>query len=555
MFSAVLQFIAGVGLLIYGVFEMSAGLEKITGSAVRKNINKFAKNRFANFLFGFTTTVSLQSSTAATIMIVGFSSAGIITLFQALGMVIGSNVGTSLTPFLLYLKTIKAVNLLACVTLIGAILLVFRRNPKLKQIGITLLGFGILFCGLMLIDEATTMFKTVAGFDSFLLSFNNPFLLLLIGILLTVILQSSFGTIAILISLAGSVAGASLLPLTNSAFIVYGANIGTCLTAIIAAIPGSKDSKRVALFHLLFNCVGVIVFSLLSLTGWINWLEAGVSNPTLQIILIDIIFNSVVAILFLPFMKIISKWFAKLFTNAKENNEIFNLDSDIVQIPTIAIKQINFAVLKSFKEFKDYLYLLNNFINNPNQNLYENLSKRRDYLKRWNNSVSSQAIRMSGNLNITDTENITLAINVLSNYNRAIEYAVEIIGNINFKNSNVALTVKQKDVTTNLGQEVINILNANIEMFKHIYDEDKNLDYSKISLSVLDCSEYITKLKNEQKKSIVAENYSKEEKLNRNSQYLSIVNLFDSIGAELADATVNITNFEKMGAKTLWKKQ
>jgi phosphate:Na+ symporter len=359
-------------------------------------------------------------------------------------------------------------------------------------------------------------------------------------------LQSSFGTIAILITLAGSVAGASLIPLSHSAYIIYGANIGTCLTALIAAIPGSNDSKRVALFHLMFNVVGVVVFSLLMLTPWLSWLEAGVTDPTMQIILVNIIFKTVIAIMFMPFLASIAKLFNKFYSKSKNKKpEVFSLDSDIVQIPTIAIKQINYAVLKSFTNFKDYLYSLDIFLKTPARNILDTMLKKRDELTRWNNSISSQAIRLSGNLSELDTQNITLAINVMSNYNRAIDYVFEILIGIDIKNANMALTAKQREVVADLCREVINILNANIEMFDHIYKEDKHFDYSVITLSVLDCSEYISKMKNDQKKEIVAENYSKEDKLVRNSSYLNIVNLFDSIGVELADATVNITNFKK----------
>lgn len=545
IFNGILQFIAGIGLLIYGVFTMSTGLEKIAGSTVRKYINKFARNRFENFGFGFLTTILLQSSTAATIMIIGFNGAGIISLFQALGMVIGSNVGTSLTPFLLFFKSINAVELLACVTLIGALLLVFRRNQKVHNWGTALLGFGILFCGLLLIDSSTEIFKSTLGFVSFLTDFNNPLLLLLIGLVLTVILQSSFGTIAILVSLAGTIAGASLIPLTNSAFIIYGANIGTCFTAIIASIPNSYDSKRVAIFHLIFNVAGAIVFSLLSFTPWLTWLESSVSNPTLQIILVNIIFKTVIAVFFMIFIGTLTKLMSKFFSKKKFKIDVFSLDAESVEVPTLALKKINYAVLKSLTDFKEMLFGLNNLISMPNNKNKDIIEVARLNLNKWNTSINNEALKISGIVNKKDTENISLVLNILYKYNRSADNTIEIIKNLKIKNSSSGLTNVQKEISLNLCQETINIANANIEFFESVYKEEKLSDFSKYAIVVLECSEYITQLKNEQKKLIVKETYAKETKVIRNTSYLSVINLFDSIGSELADATINISHFIK----------
>ena len=348
----IFYFLAGLGILLFGVSVMSSGLEKVIGGKLRKIINKFSQNRFQSFGLGLVTTFLLQSSTASSIMFVGFASSGIITLFQALSMIVGSNVGTTLTAVLLSFKSINAIEILSVFVLIGVIVKILAKNQKTKDFASVLIGLGLLFAGMLLIDGATAVFQQIEGFTTFVQTVTNPALLVLIGIVITILTQSSLGTIAILIALASMGGAYSVMSLQSIAFVVYGSNIGTCVTALLVSINSNADGKRVAMFHLLFNVFGTILFSLLQFTGWTDLLLS--LEPSLAIILVNIIFNTVTAIAVLPFMKLATKLMNKMFVKQKNNKKVFSFSPNEIEVSTLAIKSINQAMIKSFDKLKDY---------------------------------------------------------------------------------------------------------------------------------------------------------------------------------------------------------
>lgn len=317
--SAIFNFLTGIGILLFGVHYLGGSKEKLFGANFRKKMNKFASNRFSSFGFGALITFALQSSTASTAIFVSFASAGIITLFQAIGLIIGCNVGTALSSFLLAFQSINLVQIIASFVLIGVLIKTFsKKNVLASNIGNAFIGFGILFVGLVLIDFATAVFKSLEGFSSFLLNFTNPFLLILIGTALTIILQSSLGTFAVIISLMAS-AGTSGISIISACYLVYGVNIGTCLTSILAGLSSGTDGKRVAFFHLLFNLIGTLIFTLITLfTPFASWMQMVTSNQALQLLIVNFIFNIVTAIITLPFVKTLKNFMRLIIRRSKK---------------------------------------------------------------------------------------------------------------------------------------------------------------------------------------------------------------------------------------------
>lgn len=548
MLKAILYFLAGLGILLFGVSVMSGGLEKVTGSKVRKYINRFAKNRFQGFGLGFLTTILLQSSTAASIMFVGFTASGIITLFQGICMIIGSNVGTTITTIILSFKTINAIEILSVLVLVGVIINIISKNQKTKQIGNIIIGLGLLFAGMVLIDEATVIFKTFEGFNSFISSITNPIVLVLLGIILTMLTQSSLGTIAILISLAGAGAGAySIISLQSASFIVYGANIGTCLTALLVGFTNNAQGKRVALFHVLFNVFGTIVFALIGLTPWLDLL-AGI-EPSLAIILINIIFNTVTAIITLPFAKLITKWMEKIFVKNKTQSQLFVLDKSSYELPTIAIKNINQGMLTAFDLMRQYVYDFKEYIKKINMLDYNKLNKSLTSLNVFVDSVKESALQISGKLSETDEKNLSTMFEVAQNYKRVVHNLDEILQSTVNNQKPIKFTQSQIDIMYDLGSEVINIINADKNIYYHIFNENYNIDFEVIVDGIMVCTNYISDVKNKQKKLLIDK--KKTEKIEKYANFLNITNQFDEIGNDFNDISVNLAEiFVKLEEET-----
>lgn len=541
----IFYFLAGLGILLYGVSVMSSSLEKVAGGKVRKFINRFSRNRFQSFGLGLVTTFLLQSSSASSIMFVGFASSGIITLFQAIAMIIGSNVGTTLTAVLLSFKSINAIEILSVLVLIGVIVKIIAKKQTIKELGSVLIGLGLLFAGMLLIDGATAVFAQIEGFTTFVQAVTNPVLLILIGVAITFLTQSSFGTMAILIALASMGQAYSVMSLTSIAFVLYGANIGTCATALLVSLNSNADGKRVALFHILFNTFGAVLFSLLQLTGWTNLL-AGL-EPEIAIILINIIFNVVTAIVVLPFNGLCTKLMNKIFAKQKTDNKKFLLTSDEIQLPTLAIKSVNQAMTKCFDSLKDYTIDFKNYLENITTQDYNLFKKRLTELSDYCQSVKDNSVKIStGGLSEQDAKSLSVLLEVCQNYERVVHNLTEIIDSTVLDGKPVSFTKVQTEVMHNLCDEVVNITNAFKQTYINIFNENYQFNFDDIVDGVMQCTGYITEIKNNQKRIIVSQ-FKRSSSREKYSSFLNITNQFDEIGNDFNDMNVNLAELFNKG--------
>ncbi len=250
----VIEIMGGLGLFLFGMNLMGEALEKAAGSKLKKIIELLTSNIFMGVIVGTIVTAIIQSSSATTVMVVGFVNAGIMTLPQAVGVIMGANIGTTVTAQLVSID----INGLAPIALgIGIILYLFTNKPKTKHIAEVLIGFGILFTGMDFMKEAVKPLAEYSGFTNALLTFGKyPILGLLLGFGITAIIQSSSASMGMLVVLASQ----GLIPLNSALPILYGQNIGTCVTSLLSSIGASISAKRAALIHLIFNVLGTILF-------------------------------------------------------------------------------------------------------------------------------------------------------------------------------------------------------------------------------------------------------------------------------------------------------
>lgn len=262
----VLGLIGGLGLFLYGMTLMSDSLEKAAGAKLRGILELFTKNRYVGIIVGVVFTAIIQSSSAATVMIVSFVNAGLMTLYQAIGVIYGANIGTTVTSQLVSfnLSQYAPVFIMA-----GVLMLMIFKNPTVKKAGEVVIGFGILFLGISTMSSSMGALKELPAIQNLFMSLDNRFFALLLGLVITAIVQSSSVTVSIVLLLAQQ----GLLPLKICFFIILGCNIGACMSAMLASLSGKKNAKRAALIHLLFNIIGSIIMAVILLIGS-NWIEA-----------------------------------------------------------------------------------------------------------------------------------------------------------------------------------------------------------------------------------------------------------------------------------------
>ena len=279
------QLIGGLGLFLYGMKLMSESLERTAGGKMRRGLEVLTTNRFAGAGVGFGVTALIQSSSATTVMVVGFVNAGLMTLMQASGVIMGANIGTTVTAWIISIdiKDIAPIFVFA-----GVLMMFFSKRRTIKRVGGIVLGFGILFVGMSLMSEAMKPLRELEAFSKLVATFENPIIGILIGLVITVAIQSSSATTAILVSMA--IAGAISLP--QAVYVIFGSNIGTCVTAILASIGASKTAKRASMIHLLFNVFGVILFAVvIQFVPIVDWLVGTGLHVQTQIALFHTIFN------------------------------------------------------------------------------------------------------------------------------------------------------------------------------------------------------------------------------------------------------------------------
>lgn len=304
-FSYVMGLLGGLALFLYGMQMMSTGLEAAAGNKMKVILEKLTSNRFVGVLVGALTTAIIQSSSATTVMVVGFVNSGMMTLNQAIWIIMGANIGTTITGQLIALDVGEIAPFVA---FLGVAAIVFLKNEKAKKVGEIMAGLGILFIGMDMMGTALKPLEDSETFVSILTQFENPILGIAAGAIFTALIQSSSASVGILQTLAGS----GVISLKSAAFVLFGQNIGTCMTAFLASIGTSRNAKRTTLIHVMFNVFGTVIFTILCLTTPIIFMVEGWTpgKAPAQIANLHTMFNIVTTLLLLP----VGTWIGKIAT-------------------------------------------------------------------------------------------------------------------------------------------------------------------------------------------------------------------------------------------------
>ena len=313
--SDVLGLLGGLALFLYGMQMMSAGLEAAAGNRMKRILEKLTANRFRVLLVGAANTAATQPSAATTVMVVGFVNSGMMTLRQAVWIIMGANIGTTVTGLLIALDVGALAPLLAFV---GVALVVFLKKPILHHWGQIIAGLGVLFLGMGMMSDAMAPLRESEFFINLMTQMSNPLLGILVGMVFTAIIQSSSASVGILQTLASS----GLIGLHSAAFILFGQNIGTCITAVLASIGTSRNAKRTTIIHLLFNVIGTVIFTTICiLTPLTNLFESLLpTSPAGQIAALHTTFNITTTLLLLPFGTQLAKIAERILPDRASDN-------------------------------------------------------------------------------------------------------------------------------------------------------------------------------------------------------------------------------------------
>lgn len=314
--SNIISLFGGLGLFLFGMKYMSDGLNQVAGNKMKNLLEKLTRNRFKGFLLGVLVTAIIQSSSATTVMLMGFLNAGIMDLAQATGVIIGANIGTTITAVLIAID----VSAIAPICIfIGTVMALFCKKQTQKYIGQIILGFGILFFGLKYMsgDNAMGVLKTNEAFQAFITKANNPILGLVIGFIMCSVLQSSSASIGVLQALA--MTSASLMPMKFAIYLIIGINVGSAMPLFLSAIGAKTNAKRAAVVYFIFDFVGMLIFTPIALIfpQYLDWITSLSENGSVQVAIAHIIFKVVTAIVLLPFVK----WIVKLSEIIVKNKE------------------------------------------------------------------------------------------------------------------------------------------------------------------------------------------------------------------------------------------
>ncbi len=351
---AVVALLAGLGAFLFGFKVLSDNIEKLATNKLRRWFEKTGRSRLAGVGIGAGVTAIIQSSSATTVMVVGFVNVGLMSLFQATTVIMGANIGTTVTAYFSVIADIPFIEIITVLTCVGIFMDMLCKKDKTKTIGMMLAGLGLVFLGLQYMGMAMDQFSEQQVVIDFLRSVDNRLVLLLAGIVITGIVQSSSAVTTLIVQMVG--AGMVIGDPSNSGvlFLVLGTNIGTCVTALLSSIGTKTNARRAALIHLMFNVFGTVIFSVFLLC-WPGFLNATLGNwfagdPGLQIALFHTFFNVVCTCIFLPFTNVFVKVSTKLIREPKGSDSPASdaalLDERLINSPSVAINQANKAAAR-----------------------------------------------------------------------------------------------------------------------------------------------------------------------------------------------------------------
>jgi phosphate:Na+ symporter len=432
----VITLVGAIATFLFGMSIMTDGLEKLSSGRLESILERLTSNVYKGVLLGALVTGLIQSSSATTVMCVGFVNAGILKLEQAVGIIMGANIGTTITAQLLRLGDISAKSNLLLQLLkpsalgpllatVGIVFYMFLKGGRKRIVGQLVLGFGLLFIGMNTMETAVSGLQDLPEFRQLFVTFTNPIIGILVGALVTALIQSSSASVGILqaISSTGVVTFNGAMPL------IFGQNIGTCVTALLSSVGASRNAKRTALIHLLFNIIGTLVFLIILYAGhalfhfsfWTMNMDRG------SIANLHLFFNILSTLLLLPFHKLLVRIVQRLVPSDAETPAFNVLDERFLSSPSVALEQSRNAVISMGRSARDNFYLAVELLHHFDEKKLEQLQETESTLDKMENMLDNYLVKLTDRA-LTDMESMRVSelLHTLSDFERIGDYAVNI---------------------------------------------------------------------------------------------------------------------------------
>lgn len=480
LIQSLIWLLAGVGVFIVGMNFLSEALEKSAGNGMKRLLEKISNNRFSGVGIGAGVTAIIQSSSATSVMVIGLVNAGVMTLMQATPIIMGANIGTTITGVLVALKNDffdMAMYLLA----FAGVMMGFAKKEKVKLAGSLCCGLGLIFVGLEVMSSEQAFGNPLVEemFISIFEKVNFPLLLILIGIIFTALIQSSSAATGVVITMVGT----GVLPLDLALFIILGANIGTCVTALLAAMGANANSKRVALIHFTFNLIGTVVFAAIiwifkdQVVDILTSAFPATDKMSLQmrVSLFHVIFNVTTTVLLLPFVKHLVKYSCKIIKDKTDSAQSFSfkfVDDRLLSTPPVALMQVKKEIDYMVSLVEENIKLSFISMDNCTGEHGEKIAKNEAIIDFTNSELTKYLIKLSANVEASDEKQIGSYFHVLNDLERIGDHAENFyeIG-VEMSNKNISFSdLAQADIN-NMRGAVIMMFDISKDAFENSHKE------------------------------------------------------------------------------------
>ena len=467
----VLTLIGGLSLFLFGMNIMGQALERKAGNKLKDLLAKMTNSKFKGFLTGLVITAVIQSSSATTVMVVGFVNSGLMTLRQAINVIMGANIGTTITSWILSLGDIDGSSILITLlkptsftpilALVGIIFYMFLKDDSKKDIGSILLGFATLMFGMDTMSNAVSGLANVPGFSNLFILFTNPLLGVLVGALLTAIIQSSSASVGILqaLSCTGQVTYGAAVP------IIMGQNIGTCVTCLLSSIGTNKNARRAAVVHLLFNTIGTVViltlFCIIRTVVYIPLLSEQASM--FGIALTHSIFNVLCVMILLPMSALLEKLALRIIPDDKTKEKYDELDTRLFVTPTLALAQAKSSLSDMADTSRKAITMALKSVNNYSDKLYEEILKEEDKNDRYEDKIGTYLVDLSSKNTLSESESkeVSKMLKIMGDLERIADHAINIgQASRELRDKNLSLSedaIKEMDNMLSAVKECVNL--------------------------------------------------------------------------------------------------
>ena len=433
-----IKLIGGLAFFLYGMHVMSTGLERMAGGKLEQTIRKMTSSKLKSILLGMGITIAVQSSSAVTVMLVGLVNSGIMQIGQTIGIIMGSNVGTTLTAWILsligiesgnvWMNLLKPENFSLLFAFIGVILLMVSKEDKKKDIGSIFVGFAVLMFGMKLMSDAVSPLADMPGFSKLLTAFENPLLGVAVGAVFTGIIQSSAASIGILqaLALTGSITYGMAIP------IIMGQNIGTCVTALLSSINVNKNAKKVAVIHIAFNLIGTLVFLILyyGINTLVHFPFTNQPINAVGIAAAHSVFNIATTALLLPHSAMLEKIAILVLrdkTETEESTEVVLLDPRLLAMPSVAVSECYNASVSMAMLARDALQSAINIVVEYNEKAMQHILKSEDMVDQYEDKIGTYLVKISAKaLSEADTQKSSKILHAIGDFERLGDHAVNI---------------------------------------------------------------------------------------------------------------------------------